>query len=128
LRRGDRETAGLLLPDVERDLSVVIKGLEPLAERAAAARAEMEASGAGAGGPVDRPALETALRSLADLVRKNDPEAEGALEHVRGALKGARAKEVGRIAQALDMFDFRGATRALTALADAEGIPVGPVS
>ena len=128
LRRGDIETAGLLLPDVERDLSVVIKGLEPLAERAAAARAEREASGAGDGGSVDRPALETALRSLADLVRKNDPEAEGALEHVRGALKGARVKEVGRIAQALDMFDFRGATKALTALADAEGMPVGPGS
>jgi hypothetical protein len=77
---------------------------------------------------VDRPALETALRSLADLVRKNDPEAEGALEHVRGVLKGARGKEVERIAQALDMFDFRGATKALTALADAEGIPIGPGS
>jgi hypothetical protein len=128
LRRGDIETAGLLLPDVERDLSVVIKGLEPLAERAAATRAEREASGAGDGGSVDRPALETALRSLADLVRKNDPEAEGALEHVRGALKGARTNEVGRIAQALDMFDFRGATKALTALADAEGMPVGPGS
>ena len=125
LRVGDLEKAGSLLPDVERELSVVIKGLEPLAEQAAAARAEAEASGAGPGGAVDRPALETALRALADLVRKNDPEAEGALEHVRGALKGSRAKEVERIAQALDLFDFRGAAKALTALAEAEGIPVG---
>ena len=125
LRLGDLEKAGSLLPDVERELSVVIEGLEPLAEQAAAARAEAEASGAGPGGAVDRPALEAALRALADLVRKNDPEAEGALEHVRGALKGSRAKEVERIAQALDLFDFRGAAKALAALADAEGIRLG---
>ena len=122
LRLGDLEKAGSLLPDVERELSVVIKGLEPLAEQAAAARAETEASGAGPVGAVDRPALETSLRALADLVRKNDPEAESALEHVRVALKGSRAKEVDRIAQALDLFDFRGAAKALTALAEAEEI------
>jgi PAS domain S-box-containing protein len=124
LRLGDVEKAGSLLAEVERELSRVIQGLEPLAEQAAAARAET-ASGAGSGGAVDRPALETALRALADLVRKNDPEAEGALEHVRGVLKGSRTKEVERIAQALDLFDFRGAAKALTALAEAEDIPVG---
>ena len=112
------------LKDVERELSLVIKGLEPLAEQATAARAGAEASGAGPGGAVDRPALETALRALADLVRRNDPEAEGALEHVRGALKGSRTKEVERIAGALDLFDFRGAAGALTALAEAEGLPI----
>ena len=47
------------------------------------------------------------------------------MEQVRGALKGSRAKEVGRIAGALDLFDFRGAAKALTALAEAEGVPVG---
>jgi hypothetical protein len=71
---------------------------------------------------VDRRALEAALRELADLVRKSDPEAEGALDRVRGALRGARAKEVQRIAGALDLFDFRGAAKALAALAEAEGI------
>ncbi len=126
LRLGERENAGALLTDVERELSVVIRGLEPLARQAATARAEAEASGAGSGGAVDRPALESALRALADRVRKNDPEAEDALEHVRGVLKGARTREVERIAQALDLFDFRGATKALTALADAEGVSLGP--
>ena len=70
-------------------------------------------------------ALEAALRALADLVRRNDPAAEGALEQVRAALNGSRSKEVGRIAQALDLFDFRGATKALTALAEAESILIG---
>jgi PAS domain S-box-containing protein len=125
LRVGDLERVGSLLPDVERALSAVIAGLGPLAEQAAAVRAEAEASGAGSGGTVDRPALEAALRTLADLVRRNDPEAEGALEQVRAALNGSRSKEVGRIAQALDLFDFRGAAKALTALAEAEGIPIG---
>jgi two-component system, sensor histidine kinase and response regulator len=125
LRLGDPGKAGSLLPAVERELSRVIKGLEPLAEQAAAARAETEASGAGSGGAVDRAALETALRALADLVRMNDPEAEGALGQVRGALNGSRTREVERIAQALDLFDFRGAAKALTALAEAEGISVG---
>ena len=126
LRLGEQENAGALLSDVERELSVVIRGLEPFARRAETARAEAEVSGAGARGPVDRPALESALRALADRVRKNDPEAEDALGHVRGMLKGARNKEVKRIAQALDLFDFRGAARALTALADAEGVSLGP--
>jgi two-component system sensor histidine kinase/response regulator len=125
LRRGDLEEAGLFLPEVERELSRVVNGLEPLARQAEAARAEAEASGPRPGEGVDRPALASALRALAELVRKNDPEAEGALEHVRVALKGSRSQEVGRIAQALDLFDFRGATKALSALAEAEGLPLG---
>ena len=71
---------------------------------------------------MDRPSLEAALRALAELVRKNDPEAEIALEPVRDALRGSRPREAERIAQALDMFDFRGAAKALNALAEAEGI------
>jgi PAS domain S-box-containing protein len=125
LRLGDLEKAGPLLPEVERELSRVLKGLEPLAEQAASAPAETEAPGAGSEGAVDRAALEAALRALADLVRKNDPEAEGALEQVRAALNGSRTSEVERIAQALDLFDFRGAAKAFTALAEAEGISVG---
>jgi two-component system sensor histidine kinase/response regulator len=125
LRLGDLARAASLLPEVERELSRVIQGLGPLAEQAAATRPQTEAPDVGSGAAVDRPALETALRRLADLVRRNDPEAEGALEHVRGALQGTRGREVERIAQALDRFDFRGAARALAALAEAEGVPVG---
>jgi hypothetical protein len=125
LRLVEREKVESLLPDVERELSLVIQGLAPLAEQAAAARAEAEASGGGSAGAVDKSVLETALRALADLVRKNDPEAESALENVRGALRGTRSKEVERIARALDLFDFRGAAKALTALAETEGITVG---
>jgi PAS domain S-box-containing protein len=121
LRRGDLEKARSLLPEVERALSRVIKDLEPLVEQAAAARAEPEAAAA-----VDRPALETALRTLADLVRRNNPDAEAALEHVRVALGGLHSRDVEHIAGALDQFDFRGAARALTALAEAEGISMGP--
>src|SRR5262249_28103387 len=40
-------------------------------------------------------------------------------------LKGARPREVERVAQALDAFDFRGAARAIAALAEAEGVALG---
>ncbi|AGA27825.1 PAS domain-containing hybrid sensor histidine kinase/response regulator [Singulisphaera acidiphila] len=122
LRVSDLEKAGTLLPGVEQELSVVIRGLEPFAQQAAAARAEAQVSGGQAGEAVDRPALETALRELADLVFKNNPDVENALEHVRAALKGSRGDEVERAAQALDLFDFRGAMKALVSLAAVEGI------
>jgi CheY-like chemotaxis protein len=125
LRLGELGKVESLLPDVERELSRVIQGLKPLVEQGAAARAEAETSAAESAGAVDRSALETALRALADLVRKNEPEAEIALETVRSALRGTRGKEVERIAQALDLFDFRAAARALAVLAEAEGVPVG---
>jgi two-component system, sensor histidine kinase and response regulator len=125
LRLGAMEKAGLFLQDVERELSAVIDGLEPLVRQAEAAQAEAEAPGAQLGEVVDGAALETALRTLAEFVRKNDPEAENALEQVRVALNGSRPKEVECIARALDMFDFREATKALTALAEAEGLPRG---
>jgi CheY-like chemotaxis protein len=128
LRLDDLEKAEALLASVECELSRVINGLAPLAKQAADARAATESSGAASGTTVDRPALEAGLRALADLVRKNDPDVEGSLESVRGALKGLRAKELQRIAGALDLFDFRGAARAITALAEAEGIPIGPGS
>ncbi|MFO0875983.1 MAG: PAS domain S-box protein [Gemmataceae bacterium] len=124
LRQGDLKKAGLHLPRVERELALVINGLKPLAEQAATASAN-ESPKSGPEATVDRDALEKSLRELANLIRKSDPEAEGALEHVRTALKGSRAKEVERIAQALDNFDFRGAARALAALAEVEGISIG---
>ena len=123
LRLNDLEKAAVLLADAEQELSLVIRGLEPLARQAAAAPAQ--ASRAGSGDVVDRHALATSLRALADLIRKNNPDAENVLEQVRAALKGSHAEAVDRIAEALDGFDFRGAMKALAALADTEGISVG---
>ena len=57
---------------------------------------------------------------------KNDPEADIALEQLRSVLKGARPREVDRIAQALDLFDFRTAAKAITGLAEAENIALRP--
>jgi HPt (histidine-containing phosphotransfer) domain-containing protein len=124
LRLGDLVTAKTLLPDVERELSMVIHGLEPLAQEATARRTEAGGTEAVATTIANRPAIETALRELAELVRKSDPDAEMALERLRGALKGSRGKEVERIAQALNSFDFRSAAKALTAFAEAEEIPL----
>jgi signal transduction histidine kinase/CheY-like chemotaxis protein/HPt (histidine-containing phosphotransfer) domain-containing protein len=123
LRLNELDKAPVLLADAEQELSLIIRGLEPLARQAAAAPAK--ASRAGSGDVVDRHALATSLRALADLVRKNNPEAENALEQVRAALKGSHTDDVDRVAQALDVFDFRGAMKALNALAKAEGVPVG---
>jgi PAS domain S-box-containing protein len=125
LRLGDSGKAGVILPEVEQALAVVVDGLEALARDTAAARAETQTMEPKSAGLVDASALRTALDALADLIRRSDPEAEVALEQVRGALKGAHGKEVERIAQALDLFDFRAATTAVTALAEAEGISIG---
>jgi two-component system sensor histidine kinase/response regulator len=120
LRLGDVPRAGALLAEVGRELSVVIGGLGSLSQQAAAARPKTPA-----GAAVDRPALERSLRELADLVHKKNPDAEGALESLRAALKGARSKDVEGIAAALDVFDFRGAAKAVAALAGLEGVALG---
>jgi two-component system sensor histidine kinase/response regulator len=128
LRSGDLGKARSLLPGVERELSLVIDGLDPLAKDAAVARDGAQSSDVMAAGAVDRAALQKAARALSDLVRKNDPEADHALEQLRAALQGGRRKELEGIAQALDVFDFRGAAKALAALAEAEGIMLGAPS
>jgi two-component system sensor histidine kinase/response regulator len=122
LRQIDLKKAGALMADVERELSVVVQSLKPLAEEAVAAQANCQNAEVTSGAVVDRAALEMAMGGLAELLRKNNPDAENALEDLRRALRGERAQEVERIAQALDRFDFRGATKALACLADAEGI------
>jgi len=122
MRVGDEGKSDGLLPEVERELSRVVEGLAPLARETAVARA----STGGADGAVDRTALEASLRELSALVRTNNPDAENALEHVRAALKGARREEVEGVAQALDLFDFRGAAKAVASLAAAEGVSLGP--
>jgi PAS domain S-box-containing protein len=126
LRLGDWAKVNSLLPGVEAELRRVIGGLAPLAGRVEAAQVAAASPPSDSATTIDRAALEAALRALADLLRKNDPEAETALEQLRAALKGSRAAELNRIASALDLFDFRGAAKALTALADAEGIQVAP--
>src|SRR5262249_34010721 len=113
LRVNDLDKAALLLADVEQELLVVIRGLEPLARQVAAI--QDQASKTGSEGVVDRHSLETSLHTLADVVRKNNPDGENVLEHVRAALKGSRAEAVDRIAHALDVFDFREAMKALAA-------------
>jgi CheY-like chemotaxis protein len=125
MRVGDEARSAGLLPGLERELSRIVEGLGPLAREAEEARAEAEASGGPADGAVDRDALESSIRELSRLVRSNNPDAEAALEGVRAALNGARGKEVEGVAQALDMFDFRGAEKALADLATVEGVPLG---
>jgi HPt (histidine-containing phosphotransfer) domain-containing protein len=56
LRLGDREKAGLLLPEVERELSAVITGLEPLARRQHAP-ADDERAGSTQAGDEERAAV-----------------------------------------------------------------------
>ncbi|HBO44522.1 MAG TPA: diguanylate cyclase, partial [Planctomycetaceae bacterium] len=124
LRQDDMERVETLLAVVASELNVVINGLEPLARQARAKRAEADAAPTGPAGDVDRPAIEAAVRELAALIRKNNPDAENALERLRDVLKGTRSKEVDRVALALDSFDFRGASEALSALAEAEKIPL----
>ncbi len=123
LRQGDMDRVGQLLPDVARELDVVIRGLAPLAAEAAEAGAATKAAAPAPAG-IDRAALEASLRGLSERIRKNDPDAEQALEDVRAALGGARAKEFDKVALAVDNFDFRGAARALKALAESEGIAI----
>jgi two-component system sensor histidine kinase/response regulator len=125
LRQDDQGELDLLLAHVESELSRVVYGLAPAAAQAAAKRAPAESAELVSGSVVERSALEPAIMELAALVRKNDPEAEDALERLRGVLKHTRHGELNRIAAALDLFDFRGAAKALNALAEAEGIPIG---
>ena len=57
------------------------------------------------------------MKVLADLLRKNNPEAEVALETVTALCQGQWPESIRRLGQAVDMFDFKGAIKALEALA-----------
>jgi hypothetical protein len=52
------------------------------------------------------------------------PRGRECARKLRETFNGPRAKEVERIAQTLDMFDFRGATKAFADLAGVESLPV----
>jgi two-component system sensor histidine kinase/response regulator len=122
LRQAKRVDADPLLTIVESELRVVIDGLKELARAADEVAARRTNVSAEAVSAIDRLALEAALRTLAERVRKNDPEAEAALETVRNVLGNSRSQETERIARALDIFDFRGAVKVINALAQSEGI------
>jgi two-component system sensor histidine kinase/response regulator len=111
LKTGDVGRAVECLPGVEERLQTVISGLAVLAESAA------RVSPAGPPGDVNREALRDAMKLLAERLRKNDPEAETAMETVTALCQGQWSGSIRRLNQAVDMFDFKGAIRALDSLA-----------
>jgi hypothetical protein len=96
---------------------MVVSGLSALAETAAGTPAS------GASEEVNRGALGAAMKTLADLLRKNNPEADAALETVTALCLGQWGASTRRLAMALDQFDFRGAMKALEALALDSQVP-----
>jgi len=111
LKRGDSAKAKGCLPRVEEHLQAVIASLAKLTETAAKAPAADPSK------DVNREALSAALKTLAEMVRKNNPEAEAALENVTSLCRGQWATTTRRIGNAVDSFDFKGALRALQELA-----------
>jgi hypothetical protein len=71
---------------------------------------------------VNRDALGVAMKTLAELLRKNNPEAEVALETVTALCLGQWAESIRRLGLAVDNFDFKGAMKALEALAGEAGV------
>jgi HPt (histidine-containing phosphotransfer) domain-containing protein len=122
LRRGDEAQVRNLLPEVARELATVTSGLEPLFPDSKTQDADSVATAEDFPAGIDRASLKKSLRELSTLLRRNDPEAQDVLEVVRGLLKGSRRREIDRIAQALDRFDFRGAVSAVIQLAAIEAI------
>ncbi len=111
LKAGDRAKAVACLPRVEERLQTVIFGLAALPAIAA------EVSAAGPSRDVNREALGAAMKVLADLLRKNNPDAEVALETVTALCPNQWAGSIRRLGLTLGTFDFKGAMRALDALA-----------
>jgi two-component system, sensor histidine kinase and response regulator len=112
LKTSDKEKASACLPGVERRLATVISGLAGLAQTAGAVSAD------GPAGGVNRELLGPAMTVLADLLRKDDSEAEVAFEKVTALCHGQWGVSTQRLSNALDMFDFGAA---LTALEDLAG-------
>jgi HPt (histidine-containing phosphotransfer) domain-containing protein len=118
LKDEDADKARQALAPMAERLAEVIAGLAGMDEQDQAAKAET----AEAGGEMDKTALVQAIGNLAAMLAKNNPDAENALEEVRTALAGQFGAEADRIAGALDMFDFKGASTALSELAQAVDI------
>ena len=96
---------------MEDHLQTVISSLARLTETVAKPPA------ADSSKDVNREALGSALKSLAEMVRKNNPEAEVALENVTALCRGQWSVITRRIGNAVDSFDFKGAMKALQELA-----------
>ena len=111
LKAGDPGKAIACLPRVEERLQTVIFGLAALAAIAAKVPA------AGPSKDVNREALGAAMKVLADLLRKNNPDAEVALETVTALCLNQWAGSIRRLGLTLGTFDFKGAMKALEALA-----------
>jgi two-component system sensor histidine kinase/response regulator len=125
LRDGKPGRPLLILAEVTRELARVIHGLEPLAREATTKLAGAELAADSPVNPMDRVTLELSLRELADLVQRNSPDAENAVERVRVALRGRRGKELAKLTLALDLYDFRAAMLAINAIADGESLSLG---
>jgi two-component system sensor histidine kinase/response regulator len=117
LKAGEPGKAKEYLPAAEERLRMVVSGLSALAETAAGTPAS------GASEEVNRGALGAAMKTLADLLRKNNPEADAALETVTALCLGQWGASTRRLSMALDQFDFRGAMKALEALALDSQVP-----
>jgi two-component system sensor histidine kinase/response regulator len=120
LKVEDKDKALALLVPVAAKLAEVLAGLDPLA--VVAAQEAQAAAQASAGQAMDRPAVQAAARELAEMLRKSNPDAETVLERLKTGLGGTGAAEAAQIAEALDMFDFKGALAALETLATALNI------
>ncbi|GAB6126938.1 response regulator [Humidesulfovibrio idahonensis] len=123
LKAEDMAKISTLSAPVAERLAEVIAGLRPMAEEAAAEA--LQAAKASAGREMDRPAAEASARELSEMLKKNNPDAEATLERLKAALGGSGGSEAAQIAEALDMFDFKGALAALDALARALDIALG---
>jgi two-component system sensor histidine kinase/response regulator len=116
LKHGDFAKAKACLPRVEDHLQTVISSLAKLTETAAKPPAADSSKN------VNLEALNRALKTLVEMVRKNNPEADTALENVTALCRGQWAVTTRRIGDAVDSFDFKGAMKALEELADEANI------
>jgi two-component system, sensor histidine kinase and response regulator len=109
LKTGDPGKAAACLPMVEERLKTVIAGLGVLTETEVEVAKPAE--------DINREALGAAMKVLAEMLRKNNPEAEVALETVTTLCLGQWTGTTRRLGIAVDTFDFKGAIKALDALA-----------
>jgi len=111
LKAGDPGKGAACALRIEERLETVISGLAGLAGIADKAPAPSPSE------DMNREALGAAMKVLADMLRKNNPEAEVALETVTALCRGRWAESTRRLGKAMDLFDFKGAMKALEELA-----------
>jgi two-component system sensor histidine kinase/response regulator len=116
LKAGEAEKAVAGLPKVAELLGIAISGLAGLAEAAEKVPAAAPLV------EVNREELGAALAALADMLRKNNPEAEVVLDKVTALCRGQWVVSTRRLASAIDLFDFKGAIKAVEELAVEAGL------